>query len=47
MKLFIAFLLLVFLGGMFLWKAPSRQRSWLLLGLCLLLTFAYYFLNQI
>lgn len=47
MKLFVLFLLICFLLGVTGWYSGKRQRHWVLLGLCLFLTFAYFFLNQI
>lgn len=42
MKYFMAFILLSYLGGMLFWKFNPRVRKVMLLGLCLLLTFAFF-----
>jgi hypothetical protein len=47
MKLFIAFLTLSFLSGIILRRARPVQRALYLLALCLLVSFAYFFLHQL
>jgi hypothetical protein len=47
MSVFIGFTLLCFVGGAVLWRIRPAQRSKLLLALCLFMTFAYFFLDQL
>lgn len=47
MKWYVLFLLLTFTGGLLFWKVESRWRNLALLGLCMLLTFVFFFLNKI
>jgi len=47
MKLFLGFLIVCFVGGAVLWKAPLKKRLAWLAGLCLLVCAGYYFFNQI
>lgn len=47
MKYFTLFILAGYVGGLLFWKMNPRLRRGLLLVLCLLLTFAFYFLNKI
>jgi hypothetical protein len=47
MKFFIAFLILCFLGGLLFHKARPKLRYALLVVACLLLCFAYFFLNKL
>jgi 4-amino-4-deoxy-L-arabinose transferase-like glycosyltransferase len=47
MELFVLFLFLSFGAGFFKPRLQMKWKVFLLLLLCLLLVFAYYFLNQI
>ena len=47
MQLFIAFTIVVILSSLFLWNKRPRWRQGFFLLLCLFMTFAYYYLNQI
>lgn len=46
-KLFLGFLLLCFIGGAALWKAPVSQRLIWIMGLCVLVAVGFFFFNQI
>ncbi len=48
MEIFVLYLFLCFLiGGWLRWKGRLSERFWGVLGLSILLTAAYFFLNQI
>ncbi|MBK6325842.1 MAG: hypothetical protein IPF56_07840 [Chloroflexi bacterium] len=47
MKIFIGFIIFAFIGGLLMWKLSFQRRSFILLGVCVLVGFAYYFLNQL
>lgn len=47
MKLFLAFLVICFVGGSVLWRAPLGKRLTWLVGLCLFVCVGYFFLHQI
>jgi hypothetical protein len=46
-KFFIVFLLFCFFSGLVLRRVKTAKRGGILVIACLLLTFAYYFLNQL
>lgn len=47
MKLFVAYLVLCFVGGMLLAGRKDALRVWILLGLVSLVLIGYYFFHQI
>jgi hypothetical protein len=47
MKLLLVFLLFCFISGLALVKIKPAKRASFIFLLCLLLSFAYYFLNKI
>jgi hypothetical protein len=47
MKLWIVYILGVFMLGVLLWRKPASMRAWIVAGLVAFVCFAYYFLNQI
>ncbi len=47
MKVFLFFLFILFLGGLVFYRAKPKKRGWLLLFVCLAVTWAYYFMNRI
>lgn len=47
MKLFVLFIVLCFVGGLLFWKVPLGRRQQVLLVVCLFISFAYFFLNQL
>jgi len=46
-KIFIGFIMFAFIGGLLMWKLSFQRRSLILLAICLMVCFAYYFLNQL
>lgn len=47
MTLFIGFTIVCFIGGLLLGRLSFTLRTRLLLGFCLFMAFAYYFLDQV
>jgi len=47
MSLFAAFNIILFVLGIFLWNSTPKKRLWILIFICLLMAFAYYYLDKI
>lgn len=47
MTLFFLFIFACFFGGMVMWGWKSKYKHVVLFGICLLITFAYFFLDKI
>jgi biotin transporter BioY len=47
MKVLIGFVIFSFVTGLLAWRIPNRYRAIALFVVCLLVTFAYFSLNQL
>jgi biotin transporter BioY len=47
MKVLIGFLIFSFVTGLMTWRIPARYRAIILFVVCLLVTFAYFSLDQL
>ena len=47
MKIFALFVIVSFILGIFIWRLPQKQRVGIIIAFCLMISFIYYFMNQI
>jgi biotin transporter BioY len=47
MKVLVGFVIISFVIGLMAWRIPARWRAAALFVVCLLVTFAYFSLNQL
>ncbi|MFZ1400281.1 MAG: hypothetical protein WAS33_25485 [Candidatus Promineifilaceae bacterium] len=47
MKIFALFTMTSFIAGIFIWRQPQKQRVGFIIAFCLLISFIYFFMNQI
>lgn len=47
MKIFALFTIASFIIGIFIWRQPQKQRVGAVITFCLLISFIYFFMNQI
>lgn len=47
MKIFALFTISSFIIGILIWRLPQKQRIGIVIAVCLMVSFVYYFMNQI
>ena len=47
MKIFALFVMASFILGIVIWRQPQKQRVSVVIAFCLMISFIYFFMNQI